>query len=222
VQLFAEIADDGVVGIEMFDLEMFTAYLNDWRVRVCEIGTLNSISQTYKHYIIIIMLYRYNILYIWHMTPSSSFPSPSLPLCSHLFYRPLSHLSLPFISSISICLSSYLSLPINLFLSPPIPYFPFNLSLCSLFPLSLSLSLSSKEIKSSSADFDKRYKELTKLRVNFRRARETYEKKMLVYNDTIAQRQEVISQLILMKAKLQEVKSPLHWQEGGSGDREGR
>jgi hypothetical protein len=37
-QLFAEMADDVLVGIEMFDIELFAAYVDDWRVRVCDIG----------------------------------------------------------------------------------------------------------------------------------------------------------------------------------------
>jgi hypothetical protein len=38
VQLFAEIVDDILVGIEMFDIELFAAHLSDWKSRVYEIG----------------------------------------------------------------------------------------------------------------------------------------------------------------------------------------
>ena len=38
VQLFAEIVDDILVGIEMFDIELFAAHLSDWKSRVYEVG----------------------------------------------------------------------------------------------------------------------------------------------------------------------------------------
>eukprot|EP00602_Paraphysomonas_sp_CaronLab_P002074 CAMPEP_0185023812 /NCGR_PEP_ID=MMETSP1103-20130426/6432_1 /TAXON_ID=36769 /ORGANISM="Paraphysomonas bandaiensis, Strain Caron Lab Isolate" /LENGTH=425 /DNA_ID=CAMNT_0027556569 /DNA_START=33 /DNA_END=1310 /DNA_ORIENTATION=+ len=97
-QLFAEIPDDVVVGIEMFDIELFAAYLDDWRTRVCDI-----------------------------------------------------------------------------------------------------------EVRSTTPEFDKRYKELVKLRLNFKKATESYEKKIEMYNDAKSHHNEVRSQLHMMKLKLQEI-----------------
>ena len=36
--LFGSIDAKNLIGIEQFDIELFAAHLDDWRVRVCEIG----------------------------------------------------------------------------------------------------------------------------------------------------------------------------------------
>jgi hypothetical protein len=36
--LFGSIEKNILTGIEQFDIELFAAHLDDWRVRVCEIG----------------------------------------------------------------------------------------------------------------------------------------------------------------------------------------
>ena len=40
-RLFGGISDETVAGIKKFDIELFAAHLDDWRMRVCEIGTIS-------------------------------------------------------------------------------------------------------------------------------------------------------------------------------------
>ena len=63
------------------------------------------------------------------------------------------------------------------------------------------------EVRSTTPEFDKRYKELVKLRLNFKKATESYEKKIEMYNDAKSHHNEVRSQLHMMKLKLQEVRN---------------
>mmetsp|Transcript_20983 Transcript_20983/g.39063 ORF Transcript_20983/g.39063 Transcript_20983/m.39063 type:complete len:446 (-) Transcript_20983:151-1488(-) len=50
-QLFGEIEDKILLGVEQFDIELFAAHLDDWRVRVCEIEIQSNspdFSKSYK------------------------------------------------------------------------------------------------------------------------------------------------------------------------------
>jgi hypothetical protein len=110
-QLFAEISDDVLVGIEMFDIEMFSAHIEDWKTRVYEIGSHGD-----------------------------------------------------FITE-------------------------------SIFV----------EIKSTTPEFEKKYKELTKIRQNYKKSSEVYEKKLQQYNEILAHHEKIRMELYHMKLKLQEI-----------------
>jgi len=63
------------------------------------------------------------------------------------------------------------------------------------------------EVRSTSAEFEKRYKELLKLRMHYKKAKDTYEKKLQAHNVLQEHRNEMRGQLQKMKFKLQEVSS---------------
>jgi hypothetical protein len=64
------------------------------------------------------------------------------------------------------------------------------------------------EIKSTGTEFEKKYKELVKLRQNYRKSYEVYDKKLQQYNDVLAHHEKIRTEMYHMKLKLQEVTSP--------------
>ena len=65
--------------------------------------------------------------------------------------------------------------------------------------------LSCIEIQSNSSDFAKGYKELVKVRVNLKKAGETYDKKMQAYSNSLASYFVVEEELKALKKSLEEV-----------------
>lgn len=61
------------------------------------------------------------------------------------------------------------------------------------------------EVKSSSQEFEKKYKELIKVRTNYKKAVESYEKKLQQQNEIIVLHEKLRTELYHMKNKLQEV-----------------
>lgn len=61
------------------------------------------------------------------------------------------------------------------------------------------------EVKSTGPEFEKKYKELVKVRQNYKKSCEVYEKKLQQYNEVIAHHDKIRNELYLMKMKLQEV-----------------
>jgi hypothetical protein len=61
------------------------------------------------------------------------------------------------------------------------------------------------EVQSNSADFAKSYKELVKVRINLKKAGETFEKKMLSYSNSLTSYYVVEEDMNLLKKKLEEV-----------------
>lgn len=62
------------------------------------------------------------------------------------------------------------------------------------------------EVRSTSAEFEKRYKELMKLRVHCKKAADAYEKKRQAHNAMQEHYNGIRSQLHMIKLKLQEVR----------------
>lgn len=61
------------------------------------------------------------------------------------------------------------------------------------------------EVRSTSAEFEKRYKELMKQRMHYKKATDNYEKKLQAHNLLQEHHNEMGSQLQKMKFKLEEV-----------------
>jgi ribosomal protein S17 len=64
------------------------------------------------------------------------------------------------------------------------------------------------EVKSTGPEFDKKYKELVKLRVSYKKASDIYDKKLQQHNEALVHHEKAHAELHHMKLKLQEV-SPL-------------
>lgn len=63
----------------------------------------------------------------------------------------------------------------------------------------------SVEVKSSGPEFEKKYKELVKVRQNYKKSCDVYEKKLQQYNEVVAHHEKIRNEMYHMKVKLQEV-----------------